>query len=107
VVDHIDHAVKLAGIEHVGIGSDLDLYGYDDAPPAFRQYLRDGTSASYAWRDKFDTDGFDHPRRTYDLVEELLRRNYSRANIDAILGANFFPIADIDMGRMIKNVSAI
>lgn len=27
LVDHIDHVVKLAGIEHVGIGSDADLNG--------------------------------------------------------------------------------
>ena len=32
MVDHIDHVVKLAGIEHVGIGSDSDLNGYDDMP---------------------------------------------------------------------------
>ena len=32
IVDHIDHVVKLVGIEHVGIGSDSDLNGYDDMP---------------------------------------------------------------------------
>lgn len=29
MVDHIDHVVKLVGIEHVGIGSDADLNGYE------------------------------------------------------------------------------
>jgi membrane dipeptidase len=89
VVDHIDYAVKLVGIDHVGMGSDLDLYGYDNAPPEFRQLLRDILSARYAFRDKFDTDGFDHPRRTYDLVDELMRRDYSNDSIKAILGGNF------------------
>ena len=32
IVDHIDHVVKLVGIEHVGIGSDSDLMGYDHMP---------------------------------------------------------------------------
>src|SRR5690606_10435064 len=33
MVDHIDHVVKVAGIEHVGIGTDADLNGHDDLPP--------------------------------------------------------------------------
>ena len=32
VLDHFDHVVKLVGIEHVGVGSDIDLDGYDDMP---------------------------------------------------------------------------
>ena len=32
IVDHIDHVAQLVGIEHVGIGSDADLNGYDDMP---------------------------------------------------------------------------
>ena len=32
VVNHIDHVVKLVGIEHVGIGTDSDLLGYDRHP---------------------------------------------------------------------------
>lgn len=89
IVDHIDHAVKLVGIEHVGLGTDADLHGYDDMPPALRKLMQASLSTKYAWRDKLDTDGFDHPRKIYDLTEELLRRNYSKDNIKAILGGNF------------------
>ncbi|NIJ38898.1 membrane dipeptidase [Sphingopyxis panaciterrae] len=89
IVDHIDHAVKLVGIEHVGIGSDLDNHGYDDMPPELQKAMKGMLKASYAWRDKIDTDGFDHPRRIYDLTEELMRRGYSNDNIKAILGGNF------------------
>lgn len=89
VVDHIDHAVKLVGIDHVGIGSDLDNKGYDDMPPELRKAMMAFTGPKYQWREKLDTDGFDHPQRIYDLTEELLRRNYSKANIQAILGGNF------------------
>jgi len=89
IVDHIDHAVKLVGIEHVGIGSDLDNHGYDDMPPELQKAMKGMLKSSYAWRDKIDTDGFDHPRRIYDLTEELMRRGYSNDNIKAILGGNF------------------
>lgn len=89
LIDHIDHVVKLVGIEHVGIGSDLDNHGYDDMPPELMKSMKGALSASYAWRDKLDTDGFDHPRRIYDLTEVLLRRGYSAGNIKAILGGNF------------------
>lgn len=89
MIDHIDHLVKLVGIEHVGIGSDLDNHGYDDMPPELMKSMKGMLSASYAWRDKLDTDGFDHPRRIYDLAEVLLRRGYSAGNIKAILGGNF------------------
>jgi membrane dipeptidase len=89
IVDHIDHVVKLVGIEHVGIGSDSDLMGYDHMPPDQYKQLKAGYKASYAFRDKIDTDGFDHPRKVYDLTAALIRRSYSDSNIQAVLGGNF------------------
>lgn len=88
-VDHIDHVVKLVGIDHVGIGTDSDLYGYDDTSPEMNKMLRGAYKDSYAFREKIDVDGFDHPLKMYDLVEELIRRKYSDANIKAVLGGNF------------------
>jgi membrane dipeptidase len=89
IVDHIDHVVKLVGIEHVGIGSDSDLEGYDDMAADQRKELLAMYKSSYAFREKLDTDGFDHPRKVYDLAEALIRRGYSDENITAILGGNF------------------
>lgn len=89
IVDHIDHVVKLAGIEHVGIGSDSDLNGYDDMPADQRKELMASYKSSYAFRDKLDTDGFDHPKKVYDLTEALIRRGYGDSNIEAVLGGNF------------------
>ena len=89
IVDHIDHVVKLVGIDHVGIGSDSDLMGYDHMPPDQYKQLKAGYKASYAFRDKIDTDGFDHPRKVYDLTAALIRRDYSDSNIQAVLGGNF------------------
>jgi membrane dipeptidase len=89
IVDHIDHVVKIAGIEHVGIGSDSDLNGYDDMPADQRKELMASYKASYAFRDKIDTDGFDNPRKVFALTEALIRRGYSDSNIEAVLGGNF------------------
>lgn len=88
-VDHIDHVVKLVGIDHVGIGTDSDLYGYDDTSPEMNKMLRGAYKDSYAFREKIDIDGFDHPLKMFSLTEELLRRKYSEANILAVLGGNF------------------
>jgi membrane dipeptidase len=89
VVDHIEHVARLVGIEHVGIGSDADLNGYDDMPPDQYEQLKKSYTADYAFRDRIDTDGFDHPRKIYDLTEELIRRGYRDDDIALILGGNF------------------
>jgi membrane dipeptidase len=89
IVDHIDHVVKIAGVEHVGIGSDADLHGYDDLPPEQLKVLRGLYKASYGFREKIDIDGFDHPRKMFDLTEALIRRRYSDAHIRGVLGGNF------------------
>jgi membrane dipeptidase len=89
LVDHIDHVVKLAGIDHVGIGSDSDLNGYDNMSPAVKARMRGAYKASYAIRDKADIDGFGTPLKMFNLTDELIRRKYSDENIRAILGGNF------------------
>jgi membrane dipeptidase len=95
MVDHIDHVAKLVGIEHVGIGSDADLEGYDDMPEGERKLLLAHYKSSYAFREKLDTDGFDHPRKIYDLTDALVRRGYSDQNIQAVLGGNFRRLLDV------------
>lgn len=89
IVDHIEHVAGLVGIEHVGIGSDADLNGYDDMPHDQYEQLKAFYAASYAFRSRLDTDGYDHPRKIYDLTEELIRRRHSDADIALILGGNF------------------
>ncbi|MFN2577827.1 MAG: dipeptidase [Pyrinomonadaceae bacterium] len=69
IVDHIDHIVKLVGIDHVGIGSDFD--GIQAVPV-------DLSSVA------------DLP----NLTKELLRRGYSEADIDKILGGNMLRVME-------------
>lgn len=89
VIDHIDYVARLVGVEHVGIGSDMDMDGYDDIPEPAYSALKSGYKSSYVFREQLDTDGFDHPKRIFDLTEGLIRRGYSDDHIGLILGANF------------------
>jgi membrane dipeptidase len=88
-LNHYDHVAKLVGVEHLGVGSDIDLDGYDDMPPELNKQLRAGYKGSYGFREKIDIEGIDHPKRMFDLTEGLIRRKYSDADIEGILGGNF------------------
>jgi membrane dipeptidase len=63
IADHIEHAVKVGGIDHVGLGSDFD--GIDSAPR-----------------------GMEDVSKIPDLVRELARRGYGEEDLEKILGGN-------------------
>ncbi len=88
-LNHFDHVAKLIGPEHLGVGSDIDLYGYDAMPPELNKRLRAGYKGSYGFREKIDIEGLNHPKRMFDLTEGLIRRKYSDKEIEGILGGNF------------------
>ncbi len=69
IVDHIDHVVKLVGIDHVGIGSDFD--GIQAVPADLNSVA-------------------DLP----NLTKELLKRGYSESDIDKILGGNMLRVME-------------
>ena len=52
-VDHYDHVAKLVGVEHVGIGSNIDLDGYDALPGDYKKWLRSLNKSSYTFRAKW------------------------------------------------------
>jgi len=62
IVEHIDHAVKLAGADHVGLGSDFD-----------------GANMPY---------GLEDASKLPKITEALLRKGYSESDIRKILGGN-------------------
>jgi membrane dipeptidase len=69
IADHIDHIVKLVGVDHVGIGSDFD--GVQAVPADMKSVA-------------------DLP----NLTKELLKRGYSEADIEKILGGNMLRVMD-------------
>ncbi|MEO8451987.1 MAG: membrane dipeptidase [Gemmatimonadota bacterium] len=89
LLDHFDYVGKMIGIEHVGVGSDIDLDGYDDMAPEAYKSLKAGYKGSYAFRDKIDIDEVAHPKRMYDLTDGLMKRGYKDDQIEGIVGGNF------------------
>jgi membrane dipeptidase len=68
IIEHIDHAVKVAGVDHVGLGSDFDgatmPFGMDDASKL--------------------------PR----ITEALMKKGYSDQDIQKILGGNILRVME-------------
>jgi membrane dipeptidase len=67
IADHVDHIVKVAGVDHVGLGSDFD--GITSLPV-----------------------GLDDVSRFPYLTAELLRRGYSDADVRKVLGGNLLRV---------------
>ena len=65
-LNQFDYLRDMVGIEHIGIGSDIDLHGYDDLSEEWNKQLRSGYKESYAFRDKLDIEGVDHPKSFVD-----------------------------------------
>lgn len=76
LVDHIDHIVKVAGIEHVGLGSDFDGFGVREGQP---EVLKDVSELPL-------------------LTAELVNRGYSREDVEKILGRNWMRVYEQVIG---------
>lgn len=68
LVDHIDHAVKVAGIDHVGIASDFDGGG--------------------------GIDGWEDASKSLNITAELTRRGYSETDVAKIWGGNLLRVME-------------
>jgi membrane dipeptidase len=71
LMKHFDHIVKLAGIDHVGLGSDFD--GIDSAPLQLKTVL-------------------DYP----EFTKALIKRGYKDEDIAKVLGGNFLRVYRIN-----------
>jgi membrane dipeptidase len=79
IIEHIDHAVKVVGAEHVGLGSDFD-----------------GANMPYGMEDASKL-----PR----ITEALLRKGYSEGDIKKILGENTLRVM-VEVERVSRELSS-
>ena len=75
LLDHFDHIARVAGVDHVGIGSDFD--GVSGFLPA----------------------GMDDVTRLPLIADGLLRRGYSESDVRKILGGNMLRVMDQVLDR--------
>ncbi|RPJ76396.1 MAG: dipeptidase [Acidobacteria bacterium] len=92
VLGHVDHVARLVGIDHVGIGSDLDIVGNPNAVGGGFQPSSQPNFSRYQYHEdaggRITVKGLDHPKRMFDLTEGLIRRGYADAEIKSVLGGN-------------------
>jgi membrane dipeptidase len=89
VIDHFDHVAKVAGIEHVGVGSDMGIESNDFLPHDQLARMLAGMDAKYHAHHREAVEHLDHPKRIYDLTDGLIRRKYTDEHIRLILGENW------------------
>ena len=94
---HLDHARNVCGEDHVGIGTDNPLFGYEITEAALRQQreffesrtklglVAPGESPDYLML----VDGYNDVDRFDRIATDLKQRGWTAAQIDKLLGDNF------------------
>ncbi len=88
--DHIDHAVKVAGIEHVGIGSDRDHRVITLTPEYLAELKKEEGSQVVDSDLPYFIDELNGPRRMEVIWSGLESRGYKGADIEKIMGGNVY-----------------
>jgi membrane dipeptidase len=98
MLDHIDYAVNLVGIEHVGIGTDVaGLHHYPE--PIMEKMFREDLPV-HGWRNgdvvkawhtfKAEWERLEHLNMGYrNIIRGLISRGYSDQDVEQIVGGNF------------------
>ncbi len=97
-LQHLDHALKVCGTDHVGIGSDGILDTYPDTPEqrkAFQEHIasrkKSGVAAPEEDRPPYSPD-LDRTDRLEIIATGLSKLGYSSDVIEKVLGKNFYRV---------------
>jgi membrane dipeptidase len=92
---HMEHALKVAGEDHVGIGSDVSVKPFDTNPKVMAEFKKEveerqksGLAAPEEDRPTYVV-GLNVPRKLEVIADQFLKRGYSVATTEKILGGNF------------------
>jgi membrane dipeptidase len=97
LIRHIEHAVNVCGEDHVGIGTDNPLLGFeinDQSRKEQREFYENrakrGIAAPGEAADVFNmVEGYNDALRYEHLGNDLSRRGWSSTRIEKVLGGNF------------------
>jgi membrane dipeptidase len=97
VLAHIEHAIKVCGEDHVGIGSDQSITPIDATPEyrklhaeTVRERRRLGISAPGESEDVLVfTPDFNSPRRLDQIADRMSARGHGTARIEKVIGGNW------------------
>ena len=92
---HMEHALKVMGEEHVGVGSDVGIDPFDTSPKGLAEFnkyeeqrQKSGLAAPEEDRPTYVV-GLNLPRRIEVIADQLLKRGYSAAAAEKVIGGNF------------------
>ncbi len=99
-LQHVEHAIRVCGEDHVGVGSDNSITP-TVADEAYRKTLyefaderqRLGIGAPREHEVLF-VEGLNRPRRMETIADALLGRGYSESRVEKIIGGNFARLFD-------------
>jgi membrane dipeptidase len=88
---HVDHAVKVAGIDHVGLASDYSIRGIEKTHTRESWYVPRLSGFKPVYRVRWPPwiPELDPPERFRNIARGLATRGYTSAQIDKILGGNW------------------
>lgn len=99
VLDHIDHVVSVAGVDHVGFGTDVNDHALDSGrtpeTSALRHFRRDHPEVyGRGPEEVYDPypQGLDRHTKMGNLTRGLVERGYSDEEVEKILGGNFLRV---------------
>jgi membrane dipeptidase len=99
LIAHVDHWVKVAGIDHVGLGFDYfdgqQPFATDEEAERVWQAAVDSgrwNPATYPKPPHYYPEGLSTPAELRNLTRRLLERGYSAADTEKILGANWLRV---------------
>lgn len=90
-LDHVDHAVQVAGIDHVGLSTDFQIRGIQAWATRENWYepRLESFKPSYNVRWPPWIPELDEPRRYRNVAHGLARRGYRTEDVEKILGRNW------------------
>jgi membrane dipeptidase len=99
-LNHVDHIIKLVGVDHVGFGTDTLIRGWPTDPERKQEFLdaygEPYFKSSYRFRYPFGTEGMNDAKKWRYATAGLIKRGYKEADIVKILGGNWLRvIADV------------